>query len=488
MTTKTITYPSGAIYTGQVIDDDVWHGRGKIQQFEDGKLSEEYEGYFNHDKRHGIGKLTTITDIINIYDGEWENDIQNGKGHSQDIKDGVVIVEYTGEMLNDMRDGQGTYHTRRPDGSIKMIYSGRWVRNLPTRGKFQYFDEDGIIEEYNGPVHNNKRYSRGQLIKYQNGKPYYMYEGEWSNSFKHGAGVKTFTTGLKCNGIWDKGQLVSGELLYKDVVIKCTWKHGYIDTVESVTNPRNIVVDLELFVQDEIFNKRSDVNIHTFDMYALLGFLHTEDHITRFLKDIDDRKSSARIVAICHAAIMEGFPLSVFKLQRVSQVENSICSYNILQETLNLLQLQRIQDDDKYIQQIELFFNEGIRQRCTSKPDTPERIKFLEMCKTMKKIPNRTFSFQQPILNKIFTVDEEDINLLLVYNDRGEYINLFTPDRSSITLQNLLKRIPNCSNCILIDKSCSSSNELIVQKQIQYMGGKKNKQKTKRKTKRKNKK
>ena len=479
MPTKKIIYPNGNIYTGQVIGD-VWHGRGKVQQFEDGNLIEEFEGYFKNNARNGRGKLTTITDMTKINKGEWVDDVQQGNAHIQEIKDGVVIHEYKGEMVNDMRNGQGTLHVRRPDGSIKIMYTGRWYQNLPTRGKFQYFDGEGqLIEEYNGPLHQNKRYGTGQLITYHNKKQYYIYEGEWNNNVKHGAGVKSFTTGLTCNGIWDKGKLVSGKLVYKDVVLSCTWEDGEVLSVNHVSNPRNIVVNLELFVEDEIFNRYSDVKFDTFDMYALLGFLQTEEQITSFLKDIDDRKSSARIVAICHAEIMPAFPLSISNLQRVSQVENGISSYNVLEETIQLLRLQRIQEDDKYIEQIELFFKNGLMKRCTPQktPIDPERIKFLQMCKTIKKIPNRTFAFQQPIINKIFSVTGDDINLLLVYNDRGEYVNLFTPDSANITLQNLLKRIPNCSNCILIDKSCSSELEPIVQKQIQYMGGKTKKNK-----------
>jgi hypothetical protein len=121
-----------------------------------------------------------------------------------------------------------------------------------------------------------------------------------------------------------------------------------------------------------------------------------------------------------------------------------------------------------------------LKQKCMM---NPSRFKngdiFLEMCRTIRTIPTNTFVYQQPILNKMFSSGESKVCLLLLYNDRGEYINLFSL-QSTFTLQNVLKRIPNCSNCIFVDLSCSSKDIDINYKQLQYMGGKRKTKKNKK--------
>jgi hypothetical protein len=118
-----------------------------------------------------------------------------------------------------------------------------------------------------------------------------------------------------------------------------------------------------------------------------------------------------------------------------------------------------------------------LKTKCRKNPNQFENgAEYVEMCKTITTIPNKTFTYNQPILNKIFDAIESKVCLLLLYNDRGEYINLFSI-HPRITLQNILKRIPNCSNCIFVDLSCSDKEDYIVHKQIQYMGGRKTKRK-----------
>ena len=497
MEIKTVEYENGkVIYSGQFINkDEYWHGHGNLKNFnEHGKLIKEYDGDFNYNKRHGKGRLTIISDIIYVYTGDWENNVQNGKCHIQYIQNGVVIKEYKGDIVENKYEGFGIIHQRRSDGS-EYIYNGSWKNNMKEGiGNIQYLNKDGkVTYTYTGYMHYDNKHTKksskdpretiGELLKLDEyGIPIFVYKGGWKNNRKEGPGIKNFKNGLICNGIWEDDKLISGNLLFEDVIISCTWKKGWVHTIDTIINPRNIRIELDMFMEEEIFDENSGVIINTFAMYELIGFLHTEEYIKEFLKDINDRQSSVRIVAICHGGIMPAFPLSISNLQRVSQVEHNICNYGGLQEKINLLKVQDIKQDEEYIGQVQTMFKQNLERHCDL-PDEPESKLFLQMCKTLKIIPNKTFVYNQPILNKIFSISDSDgvhsnISLLLVYNDRGEYVNLFTPDRESITLQNILKRIVNCSNCILIDKSCSSQYKRIVHKQIQYMGGKR---KTKRK-------
>ena len=383
MTTKTITYPSGAIYTGQVIDDDVWHGRGKIQQFEDGKLTEEYEGDFIHDTRHGYGTL--INHAHNsIYTGQWVNDVKEGIGKETVEKNGTLST----------------------------------------------------------------------------------YEGEWVQDKPHGNGTYT-SKGFTYTGKWDT-QFIDGIMRYEDIEIFFTWENDK-NVIRKVNNPTFRTIDIKLLL-DTIINF-DNTRILSLDMYYLIGFLNGPTYIKNFLHDINTRHCEVRLVALCHAALLDGFPLSIPNLQRISNVPNGIPNFDTLKNKIDILDLQSIEDNDEYIKEINKTFMKDLKTKCRRNPKLFENgAEYLEMCRTIT-IPNKIFTRNQPILNKLFDAFDSKVCLLLLYNDRGEYINLFSI-QPRFTLQNVLKRIPNCSNCIFVDLSCSSKEDYIVHKQIQYMGGK----------------
>jgi len=64
--------------------------------------NEEYEGEFSEGKRCGFGTLKS-EDKKYRYDGEWKNDLKNGKGFEV-VTDNYV---YDGELKNGKKDGTG---------------------------------------------------------------------------------------------------------------------------------------------------------------------------------------------------------------------------------------------------------------------------------------------------------------------------------------------------------------------------------------------
>ena len=114
------------------------------------KIGTIYEGYWNEDKKNGIG-------IEKMYDG----------------------ALYEGEFKNGKKNGLGIYYFKD-----KSIYFGEWLDNrCHGYGVFK----NGDKSKYQGQFLSNKRDGYGELIKYNNGTYYFGY---WSNNKRKGFGVE----------------------------------------------------------------------------------------------------------------------------------------------------------------------------------------------------------------------------------------------------------------------------------------------------------
>ena len=72
------------------------------------------------------------------------------------------------------------------------------------------------------------------------------------------------------------------------------------------------------------------------------------------------------------------------------------------------------------------------------------------LCEPPEKIATKT----NLIFNKFYTSNGVNMNVLLLIDEKGDYINLFT-DTKRTSLKQIFDIIPKCSNCILIDDTCS---------------------------------
>ena len=72
----------------------------------------------------------------------------------------------------------------------------------------------------------------------------------------------------------------------------------------------------------------------------------------------------------------------------------------------------------------------------------------------LTKSPEKIATKGNLIFNKHFTSIGHNINVLLLIDEEGNHINLFST-RQDITLEEVCSMIPECSKCILVDDSCS---------------------------------
>ena len=132
-----------------------------------------YHGEFNEKgEKNGIGKMIIINENNEkiFYCGIWENDkLNEGKIFYMDNE------EYTGQINNYLRDGQGEYISENE------TYKGSWKNDQK--------DGDGLVKhkdgyEYNGKFKNNKFNGKGTL----NWKDGSYYVGEFKDNFFNGMG------------------------------------------------------------------------------------------------------------------------------------------------------------------------------------------------------------------------------------------------------------------------------------------------------------
>ncbi len=233
----TLTLADG-IYEGEIVDGKR-HGQGKMTYSDNDRI---YTGSWLFDKREGKGK-TTFKDGT-FHDGNYLNDIRNGKGilkeaygtYDGDFKDGAVHGdvhatysngdEYRGQYEFAQRSGSGIYKFK--DGKI---YDGMW-KNNKYEGKGKLTIPDGRLFEgdfkenelngqgkftgtdgstYNGLWQNGKRHGEGTAFYADEGNKYF---GNHVLGFRQEFGVMIFKEGHRYDGQWKAGQM-EGEGKYE---------------------------------------------------------------------------------------------------------------------------------------------------------------------------------------------------------------------------------------------------------------------------------
>lgn len=181
---KTIKFPNGDVYKGDVNADGLPHGGGHMDY--------NINGYYAH------------------YDGTWENGKRSGYGHYHSSSKGGrrYVQDYKGEWLNDLQHGEGT-----------MMESSEVGLHCST-----------VSETYTGSFKEGKRHGHGTLVKdnfdgnFTDGED--RIEGEWEEGKLVGSairdyangdhfegpltghGVYTFACGLSIEGEWKDGRLI----------------------------------------------------------------------------------------------------------------------------------------------------------------------------------------------------------------------------------------------------------------------------------------
>lgn len=227
------------VYTGS-FKKGKRHGKGRVL-YPDG---ETYEGDFIMDKRHGRGVITNAKGIVtyngefrdgekycpqrdhvdvvdaagdsfngqsvngswdgmgtckyangDVYDGDWYQNMRDGKGRYEFAVDGAV---YEGDWRQGMFEGEGKFCYANGD-----VYTGDWVEGLREGwGKYEYSNGD----VYEGWWENNKKEcqeSKRSKYSFHTGEEYF---GNWSNNKMHGHGVCKFANETRYDGMWHEGR------------------------------------------------------------------------------------------------------------------------------------------------------------------------------------------------------------------------------------------------------------------------------------------
>ena len=231
-----IKFPSGAIYKGS------WDSNKKRQGFgisisadgntlykgnwESDKIGDfglflekngnYYLGQIKEGKFEGKGELKI--EGISKYNGEFKNDLPEGKGIFEDYennykydgdwslgkKNGRGVLEFTdgtkyeGDFKNDLYDGNGIIKFNNGN-----VYEGEFVEgNIKGKGKFVW--NDG--KKYDGDYEDFMKNGFGKFFWKE--KKYY--EGQWLNNKQHGQG-KIVNDGSEIEGTFRFGKIIKGK-------------------------------------------------------------------------------------------------------------------------------------------------------------------------------------------------------------------------------------------------------------------------------------
>ncbi|KAH3884659.1 MORN repeat-containing protein 3-like [Dreissena polymorpha] len=159
------------------------------------------------------------------YTGEWLNNLKDGKGTYKWKETGAI---YDGDWKKGNRNGFGTYS--RPDprkkGQFVKEYSGGWKNDMRHGYGTNFYNDE---EYYEGELYADKRSGWGRMY-FKDGT---IYEGEWYDDQRNGQGMLRLPNENRYEGSWrnDKkngpgkfyylthGQLYEG--VWVDDIAKC---------------------------------------------------------------------------------------------------------------------------------------------------------------------------------------------------------------------------------------------------------------------------
>jgi len=159
---------------------------------------DEYTGEWLDNKKDGKGTFKWKSTGA-LYDGDWKKGKRNGFGTlSIPKRPGEYQKQYSGGWKNDMRHGFGTNFYGETE-----YYEGEWYADKRSGWGRMYY-ADGAI--YEGEWYDDQRSGQGMLRLTNENR----YEGSWKNDMKNGNGKFFYL---------DKGQLYEG--VWVDDIPKC---------------------------------------------------------------------------------------------------------------------------------------------------------------------------------------------------------------------------------------------------------------------------
>ncbi|BFY99184.1 hypothetical protein BsWGS_02224 [Bradybaena similaris] len=154
----------------------------------------------------------------NEYTGEWLDNLKHGKGTFR-WKDTNKV--YDGDWKKGKRSGFGTLTRADGKGGFTKEYSGGWKNDMKHGYGTEFYSE---TEYYEGEWYAGKRSGWGRMY-YSDGT---IYEGEWYDDQRSGQGMLRLTNENRYEGSWKEDKKNgSGKFYYLDSgqVFEGVWRH-----------------------------------------------------------------------------------------------------------------------------------------------------------------------------------------------------------------------------------------------------------------------
>ena len=322
-------------------------------------------------------------------------------------------------------------------------------------------------------------YSR--TITYVNGDVYTGdIEYNTKNKIKHGTGIMIYANGDVYDGQWkDDNRAGKGTIQINGVKLHCHWMIGLIAIINSVENPKNIVLDIYEIIP---FFLHSTIKPYPIELYQLCGLVQTPLTIKSFTDKIKTDRRNIKLVVLCHGILIGPIPLTK-PIHRINLVPLGVCSFTNTEESMDMMGLvtnmKSNQTNEQLKEVVKTKTFSVLKSYCEKlkhlDESTPEK-QMVNACSQLTFCPELVTD--KKIMNKTFTMDGPGINVLLLIDSDGNYINLFSKNQTSFTLEEILTYIPVCSDVTYIDWSCSDDREgKFTKEQLCSLGGKRKKSK-----------